>query len=59
MVDFLACGCNLDGAYTYSCDTTGKCDCKPGYTGDKCSGECEDEYYASGSHCWGKFYFNR
>ena len=34
----LECGCNTEGATSNECDTTGKCYCKGGFTGDKCDG---------------------
>ena len=48
----LACGCNYPtGTDSNACDSSGKCTCKDGFTGDKC---CQAGYY--GSACVGKIF---
>lgn len=35
------------GSETLQCDAAGRCQCKPGVTGDKCD-RCENNYYEFG-----------
>ena len=39
-----ACNCSATGSVSSMCDDTGKCTCKTGYSGNKCS-ECKSGYY--------------
>lgn len=48
----LECNCDGKGSENKRCDATGKCDCKPGYTGKKCT-KCSDGYFMN-HRCEGK-----
>ena len=58
----LVCDCDLQGSVSISCNSKGKCPCKPNVIGDKCS-ECKPghvlfpECYGNYSHFIGKFVF--
>ena len=53
---FLACNCDIFGSSSTSCSSSGECNCKTGYTGQKCS-SCLLGYYKSGSNCYCKIFF--
>ncbi|ELU03955.1 hypothetical protein CAPTEDRAFT_62597, partial [Capitella teleta] len=42
-----SCDCNPTGSEVTQCDTTGRCRCKPGVTGDKCD-RCMPNYFEFG-----------
>ena len=42
----------MPGSKSYACSKDGKCTCKIGYEGDKCS-ECANEYYKTQAGCTG------
>ncbi|KAH0945533.1 hypothetical protein HN011_010340 [Eciton burchellii] len=44
----VACNCNEIGSRSLQCNTEGKCQCKPGVTGDKCD-RCATNFYNFGS----------
>ncbi|XP_067209558.1 laminin subunit gamma-1 isoform X2 [Linepithema humile] len=44
----IACNCNEIGSRSLQCNSEGKCQCKPGVTGDKCD-RCADNFYNFGS----------
>ena len=50
--NFIACGCQSPGSKSNKCINDGKCTCKFGYKGDKCS-ECANEYYKTQAGCTG------
>ena len=54
------CTCNLVGWNGDPCVSSGKCTCKNGYTGAKCS-SCSSGFYrlSSNQECKGIWYFNR
>ena len=53
----IACECDSNGSDSISCDSSGKCTCKDGYTTDKCDASvCTPGYYSDGSQCLGEFY---
>lgn len=43
------CACNPTGSRSLQCNSEGKCQCKPGVTGDKCD-RCEANHYNFGIH---------
>lgn len=45
----IACDCNPVGSKLLQCNSEGKCQCKPGVTGDKCD-KCEPNHYDFGAH---------
>ncbi|XP_031846744.1 laminin subunit gamma-1 isoform X2 [Nomia melanderi] len=45
----VACNCNEIGSRSLQCNSEGKCQCKPGVTGDKCD-RCAANYYNFGSY---------
>ncbi|XP_050538498.1 laminin subunit gamma-1, partial [Daktulosphaira vitifoliae] len=42
-----ACECNEIGSWNLQCNSEGKCQCRPGVTGDKCD-RCEDNHFDFG-----------
>ncbi|XP_014601707.1 PREDICTED: laminin subunit gamma-1 isoform X1 [Polistes canadensis] len=44
----IACNCNEIGSRSLQCNSEGKCQCKPGVTGDKCD-RCAANFYNFGS----------
>lgn len=45
----IACECHEVGSRNLQCNTEGKCQCKPGVTGDKCD-RCAVNHYEFGAH---------
>ncbi|XP_076636198.1 laminin subunit gamma-1 isoform X1 [Colletes latitarsis] len=45
----VTCNCNEIGSRSLQCNSEGKCQCKPGITGDKCD-HCATNYYNFGSY---------
>lgn len=43
------CGCDPVGSRSLQCNSQGKCQCKPGVTGDKCD-RCSNNFYQFGQH---------
>lgn len=43
------CNCNSTGSRSLQCNSEGKCQCKPGVTGDKCD-RCDANFYNFGQH---------
>nr|XP_014275808.1 laminin subunit gamma-1 isoform X1 [Halyomorpha halys] len=43
-----SCNCDETGSRSLQCNSEGKCDCKPGVTGDKCD-HCAADYYDFGA----------
>lgn len=43
------CACDPVGSRSLQCNSHGKCQCKPGVTGDKCD-RCDNNYYQFGPH---------
>ena len=41
-----SCNCDINGGLSFRCDFNGKCDCKTGYSGDKCD-SCIPGFYDS------------
>ena len=39
-----SCNCDINGGLSFRCDFNGKCDCKTGYSGDKCD-SCKPGFY--------------
>ena len=52
LLSCLACNCDPDGSFSFHCTSTGICDCKTGFTGEKCD-SCKSDYYRSGATCKG------
>lgn len=44
----MPCNCNKEGSRSLQCNREGRCQCKPGVTGDKCD-RCEANYYDFGA----------
>ncbi|CAH1389697.1 unnamed protein product [Nezara viridula] len=44
----VSCNCDETGSRSLQCNSEGKCDCKPGVTGDKCD-HCAADYYDFGA----------
>ncbi|XP_076658555.1 laminin subunit gamma-1 isoform X1 [Halictus rubicundus] len=45
----IPCGCNEIGSRSLQCNSEGKCQCKPGVTGNKCD-RCSSNYFNFGSY---------
>ena len=55
-MSFIECNCDQDGSLNGNCnDDTGKCDCKPGFDGDKCD-TCAKKFF--GPQCQGVYLFS-
>ena len=55
-MSFIECNCDQDGSLGGNCNDAGKCSCKPGFDGDKCS-KCANNFFGF-PHCQGIHFFN-
>ena len=53
---FIECKCDGDGSLDGKCDDAGKCSCKPGFDGKKCTA-CANGFFGF-PQCQGIFFFN-